>query len=58
MVGVDAAGVYPSSRVPVPGTSEAEHSSYGVYSEPRDLDRAVLADALVRCWSIGAARLD
>jgi hypothetical protein len=30
----------------------------GVYSEPRDLDRAALADALKRHWSIGAARLD
>jgi spectinomycin phosphotransferase len=35
-------------------------SSYrvGVYSEPRDLDRAALADALERHWSIAAARLD
>jgi spectinomycin phosphotransferase len=30
----------------------------GVYSEPRDLDREALADALRRGWSIGAARLD
>jgi spectinomycin phosphotransferase len=29
-----------------------------VYSEPRDLDRAVLADALKRHWRIGDARLD
>ena len=29
-----------------------------VHSEPRDLDRAALADALERHWSIGAARLD
>ena len=35
-------------------------SSYGVgvYSEPRDLDRAALADALRCHWSIDAARLD
>jgi len=35
-------------------------SSYrvGVYSEPRDLDRAALADALERHWSIAGARLD
>jgi spectinomycin phosphotransferase len=30
----------------------------GVYSEPLDLDRAALADALERQWNIGAARLD
>ena len=30
----------------------------GVYSEPRDLERATLADALERHWSIAAARLD
>jgi spectinomycin phosphotransferase len=29
-----------------------------VYSEPRDIDRAALADALERHWSIGAVRLD
>jgi Phosphotransferase enzyme family len=29
-----------------------------VYSEPRDLDRAALADALKRHWSIAAASLD
>jgi spectinomycin phosphotransferase len=29
-----------------------------VYSEPRDLDRAVLADALNRHWNIDAARLE
>jgi Phosphotransferase enzyme family len=29
-----------------------------VYSEPLDLDRAALADALTRHWSIGAAGLD
>ena len=35
-------------------------SSYGagVYSEPRDLDRAALADALERHWRIAPARLD
>jgi spectinomycin phosphotransferase len=35
-------------------------SSYGVgvYSEPQDLDRAALADALRRHWQIAAARLD
>jgi spectinomycin phosphotransferase len=35
-------------------------SSYpvGVYSEPQDLDRAALADALERHWSIAGARLD
>jgi hypothetical protein len=30
----------------------------GVYSEPRDLDRAALADALKRHWSISTVRLD
>jgi hypothetical protein len=30
----------------------------GVHGEPRDLDRAALADALKRHWSIGAERLD
>jgi spectinomycin phosphotransferase len=36
------------------------HSSYGVgvYSEPQDLDRATLADALKRYWRIRATRLD
>ncbi len=29
-----------------------------MHSEPQDLDRAALADALERHWSIGAARLD
>src|SRR6266571_6195076 len=35
-------------------------SSYagGMYTEPRDLDRAVLAEALKRHWNIGAACLD
>jgi hypothetical protein len=30
----------------------------GVFSEPQDLDRAALADALKRRWAIGVARLD